>query len=597
MVMGKKNIIVLWVDDRRNPLAYLKKKPEIGNEVLQANLDYYNEFMKKYNPQFIWVKSFSEFKSYIIKNGLPDFVSFDRDLNNGKENGEACAQWLVNYCKENGLRLPDYYAHTANKTGKKNIHAIMKGQTIGITEQDIKNMVCEVVKRLTEDVFANKSTVDNQNNTIGLTYRSHTDRNSGNLTSADMLGTDKMETSNGDDTYEVTLKGGIKSYNITSIKGEAVMHYFKNKFENKAKKAKMKYRGNEYELMMEEPEFQRFMQIFNAKVNRVVNYHINKFEQEGKEFKPSKVSIYPVPSSSNFNTTMAVAMSHMTMGGLPVRVANEEILKKDLKNLKRDEEFIEKNKDYFYGKMSQRSTENGNDHPVVDFLDRDINKHAAINAAKKYVEMMNISFKKMYSAWQNYKTTRSETTLAALVLNYKNYFDAKEKCLAAANYENPVRDDTSTSRIDAVAKALKYSKGRSIGHRSKEIWKIVKPYLKKQKCPVTNEGYYSIEINEWEEGKFQIKTLTNGERMGLRDFYTRNEDPELVEKELNEIKGGVLVIFDDNISGGATLSDICYQFKEMGVEYLIPITFGKMSPKWTMGRIPLSQPKGGAFNY
>ena len=53
-----------------------------------------------------------------------------------------------------------------------------------------------------------------------------------------MLKTDKMEKNNGD-TYEVPLKGGIMSYNITSIKGVDVMHYFKNYFDKKATKTKI----------------------------------------------------------------------------------------------------------------------------------------------------------------------------------------------------------------------------------------------------------------------------------------------------------------------------------------------------------------------
>ena len=53
--------------------------------------------------------------------------------------------------------------------------------------------------------------------------------NKGNLSSLDMLKTDKMD-SNNNDTYEVPLKGGIMSYNITSINGTDVMHYFKKTF-------------------------------------------------------------------------------------------------------------------------------------------------------------------------------------------------------------------------------------------------------------------------------------------------------------------------------------------------------------------------------
>jgi hypothetical protein len=75
---------------------------------------------------------------------------------------------------------------------------------------------------------------------------------------------------------------------------------------------------------------------------------------------------------------------------------------------------------------------------------------------------------------------------------------------------------------------------------------------------------------------FEIKYLSNSVRLGLRNIYNPNTDEEYVKNELERIKNTLFVIFDDNISGGATLSDVCYQCKKIGVEYLIPITFGKM---------------------
>ena len=67
-------------------------------------------------------------------------------------------------------------------------------------------------------------------------------------------------------------------------------------------------------------------------------------------------------------------------------------------------------------------------------------------------------------------------------------------------------------------------------------------------------------------------------------------DPELVKNELNKINGTIFVIFDDNISGGATLSDICYQCDQLGIKNIVPITFGVMNEKWTLGRMPLTIP-------
>ena len=48
--------------------------------------------------------------------------------------------------------------------------------------------------------------------------------------SNDYLKTDKMDMNN-EDTYLVPLKNGMMSYNITSINGTEVMHYFKRIFD------------------------------------------------------------------------------------------------------------------------------------------------------------------------------------------------------------------------------------------------------------------------------------------------------------------------------------------------------------------------------
>lgn len=49
----------------------------------------------------------------------------------------------------------------------------------------------------------------------------------------------------------------------------------------------------------------------------------------------------------------------------------------------------------------------------------------------------------------------------------------------------------------------------------------------------------------------------------------------MVQKEVNKIKNTVFVIFDDNISGGATLSDVCYQAKKIGINNIIVPNFNE----------------------
>lgn len=87
------------------------------------------------------VRSYNEFVDKITKCGLPVFISFDHDLADqqypqgdeqifeidytkgryGSNTGYHCAQWLINYCRENKLPLPSYQCHSMNPVGKANI--------------------------------------------------------------------------------------------------------------------------------------------------------------------------------------------------------------------------------------------------------------------------------------------------------------------------------------------------------------------------------------------------------------------------------------------------------------------------------------------
>ena len=103
------------------------------------------------NPKDYWdgdwdiVRNFGEFVKYITENGLPDLISFDHDLadfhydykpedydnmtedemnmkfGSMEKTGLDCAKWLVEYCLDNGLNIPDYFVHSANPLGKENI--------------------------------------------------------------------------------------------------------------------------------------------------------------------------------------------------------------------------------------------------------------------------------------------------------------------------------------------------------------------------------------------------------------------------------------------------------------------------------------------
>lgn len=143
----------LFLDDLRSPQdAYDQEKHEM--------------FTKK---EWVVVRNYDEFVSYIHNNGLPELVSFDHDLHEEhytpKEywadyeksmlfqdaaspkytnpTGYECAQFLIDYCEEYQKPLPEYYSHSANPVGRDRINDILfyykrySGKTFDTTKKTI----------------------------------------------------------------------------------------------------------------------------------------------------------------------------------------------------------------------------------------------------------------------------------------------------------------------------------------------------------------------------------------------------------------------------------------------------------------------------
>ncbi len=120
---------LLWLDDIRNPFI--------------------EDWLMQYAPQFtygereiIWIKSYKEFVEWIKENGLPYMIAFDHDLGEdvAKEkvargmskrqariqkretmSGFDCAKWLVEYCINVKVELPQWTIQSANPVGRDNI--------------------------------------------------------------------------------------------------------------------------------------------------------------------------------------------------------------------------------------------------------------------------------------------------------------------------------------------------------------------------------------------------------------------------------------------------------------------------------------------
>ena len=475
------------------------------------------------------------------------------------------------------------------------------GKTVKISESAYQYYI-------NEDVFINGISNNKNKNIANLTYKRNNNggivRNRGNMTSLDMLKTNLMDNNSGQTTYEVKLKGGITSYNITDINGTEVMHYFKRKFSNE--ETRIKLGDTEYDLEMQDSEFRNFMVQFLNKVNAVVEYRARQFMENNKGLTFSNIYIYPVPSSSNFNIEMVkrIVKNNHTIDNLPVSAISSSILKKDTSNLEKDTDFIDKNRDYY---NSERWQTGGNGGSHMQAVDNDLNRLSRLESVKAEIDKAN-EFTKIENRKQtgsllsqlNYVSARLNNpekygaptlkSIKKLYDLYIGYQEAVKNITIAGEYYDTIAQKYHKPHLKKVAEAIKYSKGPSIEGRTQRILQILKEYNMTNGLPVK-----PYDICMWQPANFQIKKLGNDSRMALKNYFSINNDSS--EAELKNTDNSIVVIFDDNISGGATLSDICYQLQKIGVKYMIPITFGKMRTSYSQGiGQVINKPENG-FNY
>lgn len=116
---------LLWLDDIRDPF-----KSPWSNNVEALLLDDLTEKVRDF--KLIWVKDYNEF-ILAVEKSFPAIISFDHDLSFKQMIGEPCtektgydcAKWLINYCIDSNLKLPEFSVHSKNPVGKKNIESLL----------------------------------------------------------------------------------------------------------------------------------------------------------------------------------------------------------------------------------------------------------------------------------------------------------------------------------------------------------------------------------------------------------------------------------------------------------------------------------------
>lgn len=113
---------------------------------LDDNRDPYDVFKNTIDPIYeendtwVIVRDYYQFINLIQRLGVPKVVSFDHDLTQNHylpENqsninyklikdytGYDAAQWLIDYCENKEVKLPEIRVHSLNSEGKRNIEEL-----------------------------------------------------------------------------------------------------------------------------------------------------------------------------------------------------------------------------------------------------------------------------------------------------------------------------------------------------------------------------------------------------------------------------------------------------------------------------------------
>lgn len=175
---------------------------------------------------------------------------------------------------------------------------------------------------------------------------------------------------------------------------------------------------------------------------------------------------------------------------------------------------------------------------------------------------------------------------------YVNYTIAKELGLSDADI-NKLRHDIENWKEDAKVYELRvqidqlndyiaYHTGKR-GRPSNEI-KNKKELVKnlEEQIKILRKGRRGRDKTKTSDGRaknFEIKSIEDKRRRSLEGLFGINPELSGIQQDL---KGKHIVIFDDNISSGATLDDICLELQKYGVASILPITLA-IIPKTVYG--------------
>lgn len=120
-------MINLFLDDKRVPSMSHNSIKGLGDKL-----------------SWVIVRDYFEFVNFLTDNFNDiNIISFDHDLACYKDGveftGKTAADFLINYCLDNDKKIPDWYVHSDNTSGKNNIIGVMLNYLKNVEGVDVSN--------------------------------------------------------------------------------------------------------------------------------------------------------------------------------------------------------------------------------------------------------------------------------------------------------------------------------------------------------------------------------------------------------------------------------------------------------------------------
>ena len=512
----KPSLTVLWLDDQREPYRYLNSKSTSNTFI--RNKQFYDGLSQKYNINFVWVKNIYQFIEYIEKNGVPPFISFDHDLNNrGGGEGLSDEQKLNN----NGVNCAKWLVEFCKKN-KINLPKFYVHSANPKHGPEINNVLNS--NRMVEGKNDNKRRKIYMNesqlrrlleNSIDDGFRMSFSKENGqiNQNNPNMVMFDPNTKGYADTKI---FKDGGKEFNVyyqdlpKSGLKSINLYYIRNMNINKALKHGKNVSGNKVNIGDEKAA--NSLEYFKKRSAYYITRILNKMGVMPDVFTSPQ-------SSSKFNESMLQLLSKYYPNGDVFLMPNS--MRKDPRNV--------------YVDINAAKTLGMSDDDIAKLQNKvdNMKKDEDIRDFRRKIEHLKKEIEELY-AQRAHKRGRPSKKQISDIWDKRDEINAYSTLIKANRRRG--RDSTIDSKTGEI-----------------------KPMQIKSMDDIQRRAIDGLFV--FNDIDYPSRTYSVG-----NDDYTYSQSRRLKNK--------VVLVFDDNLSSGATLDMMCAALLKMGTKKVIPITLG-----------------------